>query len=81
MKEFDPGEAPSSIVSITDRVKSLPLGAAVGSVHFLGDRAFFVGAEESVAIATARRRDHADRDAFRRHPVRGLRRQAACHRR
>lgn len=53
MKEFDPGEAPSSIVSITDRVKPLPLGAAVGSVHFLGDRAFFVGAEEGVAIATA----------------------------
>ncbi|UGY07057.1 WD40 repeat domain-containing protein [Bradyrhizobium quebecense] len=53
MKEFDPGEAPSSIVSITDRVKQLPLGAAVGSVHFLGDRAFFVGAEESVVIATA----------------------------
>jgi len=53
MKEFDPGEAPSSIVSITDRVKQLPLGAAVGSVHFLGDRAFFVGAEERVVIATA----------------------------
>ncbi|MCP1839488.1 WD40 repeat protein [Bradyrhizobium sp. USDA 4524] len=53
MKEFDPGEAPSSIVSITDRVKPLPLGAAVSSVHFLGDRAFFVGSEEGVAIATA----------------------------
>ncbi|MGY3498793.1 WD40 repeat domain-containing protein [Bradyrhizobium sp. USDA 4502] len=53
MKEFDLGEAPSSIVSITDRVKPLPLGAAVSSVHFLGDRAFFVGSEEGVAIATA----------------------------
>lgn len=50
--DFDAPDGPS-IVSITDRVKLLALGAAVGSVHFLGDRAFFVGAEESVAIATA----------------------------
>ncbi|WP_407148598.1 WD40 repeat domain-containing protein [Bradyrhizobium sp. ORS 86] len=52
MSDFDAPDGPS-IVSITDRVKQLPLGAAIGSVHFLGDRAFFVGAEESVAIATA----------------------------
>ncbi|MFL6840570.1 MAG: WD40 repeat domain-containing protein [Bradyrhizobium sp.] len=49
MKEFDPGEAPS-IVSMTDRVRPLPLGMAVTSVHFLGDRAFFIGAEENVAV-------------------------------
>jgi WD40 repeat protein len=49
MKEFDPGEAPS-IVSMTDRVRPLPLGMAVSSVHFLGDRAFFIGAEENVAV-------------------------------
>jgi WD40 repeat protein len=49
MKEFDPGDAPS-IVSMTDRVRPLPLGMAVTSVHFLGDRAFFVGAEEIVAV-------------------------------
>jgi WD40 repeat protein len=49
MKEFDPGDAPS-IVSMTDRVRPLPLGMAVTSVHFLGDRAFFVGAEENVAV-------------------------------
>ncbi|KWV54131.1 hypothetical protein AS156_07360 [Bradyrhizobium macuxiense] len=49
--EFDPGES-ASIVSITDRVKPLAIGAAVGSVHFLGERACFVGAEESVALAT-----------------------------
>jgi hypothetical protein len=42
--DFDAPDGPS-IVSITDRVKLVPLGAAVGSVHFLGDRAFFVGAE------------------------------------
>ncbi|MBR0697005.1 WD40 repeat domain-containing protein [Bradyrhizobium lablabi] len=51
MSEFDPGEGPS-IVSITDRVKPLALGVAVSSVHFLGDRACFVGAEETIAIAT-----------------------------
>jgi WD40 repeat protein len=49
MKEFDPGDAPS-IVSMTDRVRPLPLGMAVTSVHFIGDRAFFVGAEENVAV-------------------------------
>jgi WD40 repeat protein len=49
MKEFDPGDAPS-IVSMTDRVRPLPLGMAVTSVHFLGDRAHFVGAEEHVAV-------------------------------
>jgi WD40 repeat protein len=49
MKEFDPGKAPS-IVSMTDRVRPLPLGMAVSSVHFLGDRAFFIGAEENVAV-------------------------------
>jgi WD40 repeat protein len=49
MKEFDPGDAPS-IVSMTDRVRPLALGMAVTSVHFLGDRAHFVGAEENVAV-------------------------------
>jgi WD40 repeat protein len=49
MKEFDPGDAPS-IVSMTDRVRQLALGMAVTSVHFLGDRAHFVGAEENVAV-------------------------------
>ncbi len=50
MKEFDPGES-ASIVSVTDRVRPLPLGMGVSSVHFLGERAFFVGTEENVAIA------------------------------
>ena len=47
MKEFDPGEAPS-IASITDRVRALPVGMPATSVHFLGDTAVFVGAEENV---------------------------------
>src|SRR6201997_4270179 len=52
MSEFDPGERPS-IVSLTDRVKPVALGGAVTSVHFLGDRAAFVGAEENVSLADA----------------------------
>ncbi|SIN84531.1 WD40 repeat [Bradyrhizobium erythrophlei] len=53
MKEFDPGES-ASIVSVTDKVRPLPLGHAVTSVHFLGDNACFVGAEESVSVVSAR---------------------------
>jgi WD40 repeat protein len=49
MKEFDPGDAPS-IVSMTDKVRPLSLGMAVAAVHFIGDRAHFVGAEENVAV-------------------------------
>jgi WD40 repeat protein len=53
MKEFDPGDNPASIVSVTNRVRPLAIGMPVISVHFLGDRAAFVGAEETVAIANA----------------------------
>jgi WD40 repeat protein len=52
MKEFDPGES-ASIASVTDRVRPLALGMTVASVHFLGERAFFVGTEENVAMADA----------------------------
>ena len=52
MSEFDPGERPS-IVSLTDRVKPVAIGAVVTSVHFLGDRAAFVGAEENVSLVDA----------------------------
>src|SRR6185312_7850595 len=52
MSGFDPGERPS-IVSLTDRVKPVAIGAAVTSVHYLGDRAAFVGAEESVSLVDA----------------------------
>lgn len=42
---------PSSIVSVTDRVTSVALAAPATAVHFLGDVAAFVGAEESVTFA------------------------------
>ena len=51
MTEFDPGAA--SIASVTDRVRPVAIGMPVTSVHFLGGRAAFVGAEESVAMAGA----------------------------
>jgi WD40 repeat protein len=50
MKEFDPGDNAASIVSVTDRVRPLAIGMPVTAVHFLGDRAAFVGAEEDVAL-------------------------------
>jgi WD40 repeat protein len=51
MKEFDPGES-ASIVSVTDKVRPVALGMPVTAVHFLGDRAAFVGAEENVALVS-----------------------------
>ena len=53
MKEFDPGQNAASIVSVTDRVRPLAIGMPVTSVHFLGDIAAFIGAEENVALVTA----------------------------
>jgi WD40 repeat protein len=50
MKEFDPGNNAASIVSVTDRVRAIAIGMPVTSVHFLDDRAAFVGAEENVAL-------------------------------
>ena len=50
MKEFTPAPDSASIVSVTDRVKPVTLGMGVTSVHFLGDRAAFVGGEENVAF-------------------------------
>jgi WD40 repeat protein len=52
MKQFDPGEG-ASIVSITDKVRPLAVGIPVSSIHFLGETAVLVGAEESAAIAGA----------------------------
>src|ERR1700682_4438786 len=52
MKECDPGDNSASIVSVTDRVRPLAIGMPVTSVHFLGDSAAFVGAEESVAMVS-----------------------------
>jgi WD40 repeat protein len=52
MKEFDPADNSASIVSVTHQVLPLTIGMPVTSVHFLGDRIAFVGAEESVAVAS-----------------------------
>jgi WD40 repeat protein len=53
MSGFEPGAEQASIVSVTDRVRAVSLGAAVTSVHFLGDRAAFVGAEDHVSFVDA----------------------------
>jgi WD40 repeat protein len=53
MSAFEPGPEQVSIASVTDRVRPVALGAPVTSVHFLVDRAAFVGAEESVAFVDA----------------------------
>ena len=53
MKEFDPGGNAASIVSVTDRVRPVAIGVPVTAVHFLGERAAFVGAEENVFLAGA----------------------------
>jgi WD40 repeat protein len=50
MKQFDPGEKSASIVSVTDQVRPVKIGAPVTSVHFLGDVAAFVGAEENAFL-------------------------------
>jgi len=52
MSEFDPGDHSASIVSVTDQVRPLKIGMPVTSVHFLGDNAAFVGAEESVFLVS-----------------------------
>ena len=52
MKQFDPPDGPS-IASVTDRVRPLAVGLPITAVHFLGDTAVFVGAEESAALVSA----------------------------
>jgi WD40 repeat protein len=52
MAAFDPPENSASIVSVTDRVQPVEIGAAVSAIHFLGDVAAFVGAEEAVTFVT-----------------------------
>jgi len=53
MSGFEPGAEQASIVSVTDRVRAVSLGAPVTAVHFLGERAAFVGAEENVSFVDA----------------------------
>jgi len=50
MTDFDPGKS-ASIVSVTDKVRPVAIGAPVSAVYFLGDKAFFVGAEENIFVA------------------------------
>src|SRR5271165_3529812 len=52
MSAFEPGDQ-ASIASVTDRVRPLAIGGPVTAIHFLGDCAAFVGAEESVALVDA----------------------------
>ncbi|HET7885620.1 MAG TPA: WD40 repeat domain-containing protein [Bradyrhizobium sp.] len=49
MTDFEPGDS-ASIVSVTDKVRALAIGAPVSAVHFLGRTAAFVGAEENIFV-------------------------------
>jgi WD40 repeat protein len=53
MSEFDPRTDSASIVSVTDKVRPVQIGAPVIAAHFLGDKAAFVGAEETIALVDA----------------------------
>ena len=53
MTDFNPAPETASIVSVTDRVTKVALGAPATAVHFLGDVAAFVGAEESVTLSNS----------------------------
>ncbi len=53
MTQFDPGDHSASIASVTDRVRPVEIGAPVTAVHFLGENAAFVGAEENVFLVSA----------------------------
>src|SRR3954469_20698258 len=50
MTSFDPLKDQDSIVSVTERVRPVTIGAPVSAVHFLGDKAAFVEAEENIAL-------------------------------
>jgi WD40 repeat protein len=50
MSDFNPLQEQDSIVSVTDRVVPVAIGTAVTAIHFLGDAAAFVGAEEKVTL-------------------------------
>jgi WD40 repeat protein len=52
MSGFDPSTPQESIVSVTDRVRPVAIGAPVIAVHFLGDKAAFVEAEENIALVS-----------------------------
>ena len=50
MTQFDPGNHSASIASVTDQVRPVKIGAPLTAVHFLGENAAFVGAEENVFL-------------------------------
>ncbi len=52
MGGFDPPPNPASIASVTDRVQPIAIEGEVTAVHFLGDIAVFVGAEEAATFVT-----------------------------
>src|ERR1700676_5309148 len=52
MTNFDPLQEQESIISVTDRVRPVAIGAPVIAVHFLGDKAAFAEAEENVALVS-----------------------------
>src|ERR1700721_1243098 len=52
MSAFEPGGDQASIASVTDGVRPVKIGVPVTSVHFLGERAAFVGAEENVFLVS-----------------------------
>src|ERR1700738_1560747 len=53
MSAFEPGGDQASIASVTHRVAPVAIAAPVTSVHFLGERAAFVDAEENVFLASS----------------------------
>lgn len=52
MSKFGLPPEEASIVSVTDRVTKVALNAPASAVHFLGDVAAFIGAEENVTLTT-----------------------------
>ncbi|MCP9629193.1 WD40 repeat domain-containing protein [Rhodopseudomonas palustris] len=52
MSGFEASGEAASIASVTDRVVDVATGGGVTAVHFLGDTAVFVGAEENATLAT-----------------------------
>jgi WD40 repeat protein len=48
--DFDSSGPQASVVSLTDRVRRVEIGRPVAAAYFVGDRAAFVGAEESVTL-------------------------------
>ncbi|ABE38085.1 WD40 repeat domain-containing protein [Rhodopseudomonas pseudopalustris] len=52
MTGFETSGEAASIASVSDRVIEVATGAPVGAVHFIGDTAVFIGAEENATFAS-----------------------------